>query len=320
MSMLERGSRLRRRIAAVIVAVVGAVGLTGCQGPDLTGMVEDIGVVLSAKPGVEDVETNYQNGFDSGKKVIFKVKMAAGATSTQARDVAAALDHESGDEFDGYDQKFNLTMPDRTISIIDRTNADIMAERTPRLLALAAAPSRSWLSWENYSDPETDADRLRFVEQQSDPFENLSAVRAEFGSESLLLEMSDTASVTWSVGFPFSEQGQNRLETAVEPIRDNTKRITIADDQVSDYFAVVPDGPDKVSRVRENIERIDATAADPWQFTWAVGPDPTGASDSSSGGVISVGGCDYDPDSEVQLTQEAEKTQDQLRRIYDTCR
>lgn len=282
-------------------------------------MVDDIGVVLTAKPGVEDVETIYQNGFDSGKNVIFKVKMAAGGTRAQAVDVAAALDHESGDEFDGYDQKFTLTMPDRTISIIDRTNGDIMAERTPRLLALASAPSRSWLSWENYSDPETDADRLRFVEQQSDPFENLSAVRAEFGSENLLLEMTDTSSVAWLVDFPFSERGQARLETAVEPIRDTAKRINIADDQVSDYFAVVPDGADRVSRVREIIERIDATAAGPWHFTWAVGPDPTAASDRSSGGLVNVGGCDYDPDSEVQLTQQAEKTQDQLRRIYDTC-
>lgn len=318
-SMVERGARLRRRVAALIIAAVGTVGLTGCMGPDLTGMVDDIGVVLSGKPGVDDVETIYQNGFDSGKKVIFKVRMAADATTAQSVEVAAALDQESGDEFDGYDQNFSLNMPDRTITIIDRTNSDIMAERTPRLLALASAPSRSWLIWESDSVPATDGDRLRMVEPQSDPFESLSAVRAEFGSESLLVEMTETTSVTWHVSFPFSEQGQARLESVFQPIRDTARRITIAGDQVSNYFAVVPDGPDKVGLIRESIERIDTTTADPWQFTWAVGSDPTGAYDSSAGGVISVGGCDYDPDSEVQLTQEAENTQDQLRTIYDTC-
>lgn len=126
-SMVERGARLRRRVAALIIAAVGTVGLTGCMGPDLTGMVDDIGVVLSGKPGVDDVETIYQNGFDSGKKVIFKVRMAADATTAQSVEVAAALDQESGDEFDGCDQNFSLNMPDRTITIIDRTNSDIMA-------------------------------------------------------------------------------------------------------------------------------------------------------------------------------------------------
>ncbi|MCU4296607.1 hypothetical protein D3I60_05865 [Brevibacterium permense] len=315
--MLQRG--VRRRISAVIVAAIGAVGLTGCQGPDLSGRADVIGAVLSAKPGVEDVKTQYQNGFDSGRSITYIVKMAAGATTAQSVEVAAALDQETGDEFDLYDQDLRLLLSGRVVEISDLTSSDIMADRASHLLALSSELSVSRLEWRQASEQTTFDDALELSETQEDIFGMVNAVRAELGSEQFELRARDSAMTEWDVAFPYSEQAQGRLETAVEPHLGQVKKVAIDDSQVSRLSVVVPDGVDVVSRLRGIIERIDSADARPWEFDWALGSDPTGAVDPSTKGSVNVAGCEYNEDPDRQMTSAAQTTQDQLRRIYDTC-
>lgn len=317
--MLERGAR-RRRVAALIVAVVGAVGLSACQGPDLSDRADDIGAVLSGKPGVADVETQYQNGFDSGRSVTYTVKMAPGASTAQSVDVAAALDHETGDEFDRYDQELRLLLSGRAVEIRDATSSDIMADRASHLLALASEMSVNRLEWRQASEQTTFEDVLELTDPQNDIFGTINAVRAELGTEQFDLRVRDSAQTEWAVAFPYAEQAQARLETAIEPILPMTVQVVIDDNQVSGLFVVVPDGPDVVSRLRGIIERVDSSDAQPWYFDWALGSDPTGTIDYSTKGSANVGGCEYDEDPDRQITSATQATQDQLRTIYDTCR
>ena len=320
MSMLVCGTRLRLRIAAVIVAVIGAVGLTGCMGPGLSGRADDIGAVLSAKPGVEDVETQYQNGFDSGRSITYIIKMVPGASTAQSVDVAAALDQETGDEFDRYDQELRLLLSGRAVEISDASNSDIMADRASHLLALASEMSVNRLEWRQASEQTTFEDVLELTDPQDDIFGTINAVRAELGTEQFDLRVRGSAQTEWAVAFPYAEQAQARLETAIEPILPTTVQVVIDDNQVSGLFVVVPDGPDVVSRLRGIIERVDSPDAQPWYFDWALGSDPTGAVDYSTKSLVNVGGCEYDEDPDRQITSATQTLQDQLRTLYDTCR
>ncbi|WP_166972878.1 hypothetical protein [Brevibacterium atlanticum] len=306
--------------AAMITAVVLTLGVSGCTGPDLSNTVDDIGGVLSASPGVEDVETSYLNGFDSGRSINYRVTMDAAASAAQATEVAAALDRETGDEFDRYTQNLSLIMAGRTIKVSDATNGDIMAAKVPRLLEMSSTLSVDKVSWSEQSDGVDFDDSLEISDAGTDPFRTLDAARAQFGSEEFQLSTRETSGVDWYVAFPFSEQGQERLESVFDPLRTSLNRLNIDGDQVSSFVAVVPAGADEVTRLRGIIDRIESTTTNPWDFSWAEGADPTGPFDYSSGGIVNVGGCEYDEDAEGQLTQTAQTIQDQLRDSYDTCR
>ncbi|MGO2036899.1 MAG: hypothetical protein ACTH2U_10500 [Brevibacterium sp.] len=316
---MERATRIRGRLAASLAVGVLAVGFSGCSSPDLSNRADDIGGVLSASPGVADVETSYQNGFGSGRSIRYRVTMDAEASTAQATEVAAALDRETGGEFDGYTQDLNLTMANRSIKVSDTTNGDIMAQKVPRLLDLSAMLSDDEVSWKEQPESANVDDTLEIREAGTDPFTTLDAVRAQFGSEDFQLTMRESSGVDWYVAFPFTAQGQDRLESVFDPLRTTTNRLNIDDDQVSSFVAVVPAGPDEADRLRTIIDSIESTTTDPWDFFWAEGPEPTGSFDSSTGGVVDVGGCEYDEDSEQQLTQGAQVIQDQLRATYDTC-
>ena len=69
------------------------------MGPGLSGRADDIGAVLSAKPGVEDVETQYQNGFDSGRSITYIIKIfkcSLGAISIIKFHIICFFYHASG--------------------------------------------------------------------------------------------------------------------------------------------------------------------------------------------------------------------------------
>ncbi|WP_210602733.1 hypothetical protein [Brevibacterium oceani] len=309
------------RVGAVMIAAVAlTLGISGCTSPDLSSRADDIGGVLSASPGVEEVETSYQNGFDSGRSITYRVTMDAGANTAQATEVAAALDLETGDEFDRYTQNLSLNMAGRIIKVSDTTNGDIMAAKVPRLLEMSTALSVDEVNWSEQSDDVDFDDSLEVRDSGTDAFQTLSAARAQFGSEEFQLRTRETSGVDWYVAFPFSEQGQERLESVFDPLRTSLNRLNIDGDQVSSFVAVVPAGPDEVIRLRGIIDRIASTTTNSWNFSWAEGADPTGQFDSASGGIVNVGGCEYDEDSEGQLTQSAQTIQDQLRDTYDTCR
>ncbi|WP_181276059.1 hypothetical protein [Brevibacterium oceani] len=320
--MMSRQTRFgaRARVGAVMIAAVAlTLGISGCTGPDLSGRADDIGGVLSASPGVEDVETSYQNGFDSGRSITYRVTMDAAASTAEATEVAAALDRETGDEFDRYTQDLSLLMAGRIIEVSDTTNGDIMAAKVPRLAEMSTALSVDEVSWSEQADDVDFDDSLEISDAGTDPFRTLDAVRVQFGSEEFQLRTRETSGVDWYVAFPFSEQGQGRLESVFDPLRTSMNRLNIDGDQVSSFVAVVPAGPDEVTRLRGIIDRIESTTTNPWNFSWAEGADPTGPFDSSTGGIVNVGGCEYDEDSERRLTRSAQTIQDQLRDTYDTC-
>jgi hypothetical protein len=316
--MVESGTRMRATV--VSVASVLAVGLSGCMGPDLSSRADDIGGAISAVEGVEHVETSYGNDIETGRSLVYEVTMDDDASASQAVDAAGVLERETGDEFDRYSQELRLTVQDRIVTIGDETNGDIMAKKAPRLLALASSLSGSDVSWEESSDSNAFDNYLEIRDSEDGPFEAVDAVNEEFGSDDFHLHMFDHSGVEWYVAFPFSDQAQERVGSAAGPVLDTAERIDIADDQVSYFSAAVPDGPDKASRLRNIIERIDSPNDQPWDFTWAVGSDPTGPLDSSTGGIVNVGGCEYDGGGHGRKTRDAQRTQDQLRDIYDTCR
>ena len=318
--MVKQATRIRGVIATWLVVGVLAVGLSACMGPDLSNRAEDIGGVLSASLGVEKVESSYQNGVDSGRSISYTETMDPAASTAQATEVAAALDRETGDEFDGYTVNLILTRSSLTTKVSDTTNGDIMGQKMPGLVELSTTLPVDEVSWREQSDSANFDDSLEISEAGTDAFKTLDAVRAQFGSDEFRLTTRETSGVTWYVAFPFSAQGQERLESVFDPLRTSVKRLNIDGDQVSSFVAVVPAGPDEVTRLRGIIDRIASTTTNPWDFYWAEGPDPSGPSDTSSGGVVNVGGCEYGEDSEGQLTQEAQKVQDQLRAVYDTCR
>lgn len=314
--MGERRAHHRRRIASVAAVFVAAVGLSGCFGPDLSDRAHDIGGVLSTKPGVEDVRTVYQNGFDSGRLLAHTVTMSSDATHNQAVEVAATFDQETGSEFDRYDQELTLVISHQVIEMRDATASDIMAERTPHLLALASELSADRIEWNQQSEQSTFEDSLELRDAQTDPFRTISAVRTELGSEDFQLRTRAPSQAEWTVAFPYSEQAQNRLETAISPILDQNDEIRIEDDQVSSYRVEVPDGPAAVSQLRDKIERIDVVNTQPWDFHWTLNAGPN---NQWNPGWVNVGGCDYGDEPDSQSTTGTQTVEDQLRALYDTC-
>lgn len=296
-------------------------GLSGCLGgPDLSGRADDIGGVLSAMPGVEDVETNYQNGFDSGVSIGYVVTLAATATDSQAGDVAARLDDEINDEFDRYDQKLKLLRSGQVIEVKDQTHGDVISQMTPRLLSLASSLPAAELNWKEASKASKFENDLEIRDPQANPYDTLDAVRAQFGSEDLLLSMRESGGARWNVEFPFSQQAQDEMESEFVPLLPKIQQITIDHDQVLLFDMSVPDGPNLVGRLRGIIELIDSTTTEPWSFRWSKAQDPTNPTDAFSlSGSVEVGGCDVDSDSDADKTAETEAAQDQLRDIYGKC-
>ncbi|MGO1290069.1 MAG: hypothetical protein ACTMH0_02130 [Brevibacterium linens] len=314
--MVGRRAGFRKTIAAGAAVLALTVGLSGCFGPDLSDRAHDIGGVLSTKPGVEDVRTVYQNGFDSGRLLAHTVTMSTDATHNQAVEVAATFDQETGSEFDRYDQELTLVISHQVIEMRDSTSSDIMEERTPHLLALASELSADRIEWDQQSEQNPFDDSLRLTAVQSGPFRTLSVVRAELGSESFELRTKAPSRAEWMVAFPYSEQAQNRLETAISPILGQTDEIRIEDDQVSSYRVEVHDGPAAVGQLREKIERIDTVNPQPWDFHWNL---TTGPNSQWNPGWVNVGGCDYGEEPDSQSASSAQTLEDQLRALYDTC-
>lgn len=307
-------------MVAVTLAMLLVV-LSGCLGgPDLSGRADDIGGVLSAMPGVEDVETSYQNGFDAGVSIGFDVTMAATATDSQAGDVAARLDSEIGDEFDRYDQKLRLLRSGQVIEVEDQTHGDVITQKIPRMLALASSLSADELNWNEASKGSKFENDLEIRDPQANPYDTLDAVRAQFGSEDVQLRMNQVTGADWNVTYPFSQQAQDEMESEFVPLLDKMTQINIDHDDVTLFYAVVPDGSNLVGRLRGIIELIDSTTTEPWDFHWALGQASTNQFDSSTGGIVNVGGCEYGEGEGGRQTQEAAAAQDQLRDIYDTCR
>ena len=314
--MVGRRAGFRKTIAAGAAVLALTVGLSGCFGPDLSDRARDIGGVLSTKPGVEDVRTVYQNGFDSGRLLAHTVTMSTDATHNQAVEVAATFDQETGSEFDRYDQELTLVISHQVIEMRDYTSSDIMADRTPHLLALASELSADRIEWDQQSEQSTFEDSLELRAAQADPFRTISAVRTELGSEDFQLRTRAPSQAEWMVAFPYSEQAQNRLETAISPILGQTDEIRIEDDQVSSYRVEVHDGPAAVGQLREKIERIDTVNPQPWDFHWNL---TTGPNSQWNPGWVNVGGCDYGEEPDSQSTSSAQTLEDQLRALYDTC-
>src|SRR5699024_4003789 len=102
--MNDRGRRGPVSIACVLVAVF--LALAGCSPrPDLSGRVQEISDVLSALPGVDDVDHYYQNQeevrrFDRAQPVIFDDRIASEARDDAILGVASALIKQVADASD----------------------------------------------------------------------------------------------------------------------------------------------------------------------------------------------------------------------------
>lgn len=316
------------RITVAMISVMAMfLGLSGCiSRPDLSNRAAQIAGVIAGLPGVDDVDDNYQNGFDSGLRLIYDVTMTAGATDAEVANVATTVNSEVGDEFDDYNRELSLFMGEFSVVLNDESDVDELRQSLVRLRALSATLLSGKLTWTEPGDTDIDPENeLEVRETAQDPSTVVSAVRDQFGTEQMRVKVVDTNNYAWKVVFPYSQQAQNRLVTAIGPVTADLEQIEIDKDRVSYVEADVEDSPNAATRLMAIIDRIDSGTSGPWRFWWSVDKPTTAQNNLASGGPVSVGACVYYEDSEQEkdpaghLTQEAIAIQDQLRSKYDTC-
>ena len=320
------------RVSVSMITVLALfVGLSGCIGrPDLSNRAEEIAGVIAGLPGVDDIDDYYQDGFDSGRSLTYRVTMGAEATDAEVANVASTVNREVGDEFDDYDRELSLTTADFSVDLNGEPDVDELRQRLLRLQALNAsltshAPLTSqMLTWTVNDDTDRD-NELVIQEATQDPFTVLSAVRDQFGTEQMSVTVSSSDTAVWNVAFPYSPQAQNRLASVLRPLPPEMEAIRIDQDRVTEVESDVDDPATAVTRLIAIIDRVSSVTSQPWIFRWSGGQPPTGQTNLASGGMVSVGACEYHEDSPWEedpaehLTQDAIEVQDQLRSKYDTC-
>lgn len=323
--MLTTGLRAHRINFVIITIVALVVGVSGCADrPDLSNRADDIGGVLSVMPGVGDLKTIYQNGFDSGQDLKYEVTMEMGATDDQMADVASTLNGYVGDEFDDYDRILKFIMDDVSMLILGKPDVDELRQRLNSLERLRTAIPAGAVEWEEKDNDEGSdyENEIEIRNDTEDPFTVMSAVRDHLGSAKPLLHFEGQDD--WTVKFPYSPAAQDKLASALEPVAPALWKMEIEQDHVTDVKADLDDnGPDVTSRLSALIDQVNRGSSEPWRFRWSTPYPSPNPDDLISAGVVSVRSCEYydEPgeDPTENMTQKAIAVQNQLRAKYDTC-
>lgn len=314
----------------MITVAAMIVGLSGCVSrPDLSDRAEEIGDVLAPMPGVEKVETDYLVS-DSGRTLRYRVTMTAEATDDEAAKLASTLNSEVGPEFEDYNHELTMMMSGFTLELPIETAADALRQQMPHLRVLASSLAASEVLWREFPDNDNIEDTLEIKSLSGNPFDAFSAVRDQFGTDAMSLRLEQTSKAMWYVKFPYSVPAQDGLEAALGSGLKEMDQIIVDSDQLTSVSAIVSEGPKVVSRLRRIIDLVNSSTSDPWSFDWSVEPSSTSKNktknnDLSTGGLVSVGGCDYDRHSAAEqdpssyMTSEAIAVQNKLRGIYDKC-
>ncbi|MDN6378736.1 hypothetical protein [Brevibacterium aurantiacum] len=330
--MFEARVPVRRVTLAMIAVMVMIFGLSGCErspdpnpSPDLSSRADEIGDVLSALPGVETVATYYRKD-NSVQRLTYVAIMADGATDEKAIHVASTLNDEIGSEFDNFDRGLTVKQSGLTIALRTETAVESLKHLPSRLRALTSALGVGGVTWFDSWDDRYSEDILEIDSASGSPFDVITAVRDQFGSEEIQLRLDRGNDAQWSVTFPYSVQAQDKLESAVgTDLEKVMQRIEIDGDHLTNLTVAVDSGPDVVGRLEDIIDRADSGTSAPWSFNWSVGSSRSTDGNLLTGGHISVGSCDYAHDSAKEkepsqfMTTEAIKAQTQLRDSYDTC-
>ncbi|MCI4010583.1 hypothetical protein [Brevibacterium sp. ZH18] len=310
-------------VAITLAALI--IGLSGCIGrADLSDRADEIEAALSALPGVEKISGEYQNGFDSGRRLVYRVDMAPGATDGDLVNVAETLNSEAGDDFVNFERDLTLRLPHISVALNGKPDIGQLRQQLPRLRSLTSALSAETLSWEANNDNDLD-DSLTIRDSDGDAFTVLSAVRDVFGSQQMRVNYGNSGTSAWEVEFPYSLQAQNTLAAALHSGTREMNKIEIDDDHVTFASARLTTEANATTKLTTLIDQINGGTSEPWRFTWLAEQPGGRQNNKTPGGTVSVGACTYDMKSNSEreparfLTSNALKIQDTLRAKYDTC-
>lgn len=327
--MNDRGRRGPVSIACVLVAVF--LALAGCSPrPDLSGRVQEISDVLSALPGVDDVDHYYQNqeeqlGFDGARQLYFEVRIASEASDDEIIGVASTFISEVADAFDDYDRELVLRMPDFTVDINGTPDPDRLRQRLSGMKEQSPILAAETFKWGVRNDDDS-GDVLTIGDTSATPDAVLTAARSLVGSEQVMVKASPRGGARWEVRFPYSAEAQNRLFAALgQGVPDGVDMIAISDDQVEYVSVSLDSGTDATMRLKTVIDTIAAGTPPPWTLSWRVPEAKPNPHNLATGSTVSVGGCEYNPvadhasDPAEHFTPDAIAVRDELRAQYDTC-
>lgn len=314
-----------RIILVTITLAALIVGMSGCIArTDLSARADEIEGALSALPRVEKLSGEYQNSFDSGRRLVYRVDMAPGATDGDLVNVAETLNGEAGDDFVDYERDLTLRLPHTSVALNGKPDLDQLRQHLPRLRSLASTLNAQTLNWEANNDNDLD-DSLTIWGTDGNAFTVLSAVRDVFGSQGMRVRLGNSGTAEWEVEFPYSLQAQNKLAAAFHSGTREMDKIKIDDDQVTFASAHLTDEANATTRLATLIDQINDGTSEPWSFTWLAEQPRGRQNNKTAGGTVSVGACTYDKNSNGERepaqyrTSAALKIQDTLRAKYDTC-
>ena len=185
------------------------------------------------------------------------------------------------------------------------------------------------MTWERNSENDN-LNTLRVTGTTVDGFAAVSAIRAAFGSEEMSVAYSGDRQQKWAIGFPYSADAQQALESGLRRASPDVRMMKINENQVSFLSVWARDVPEAASVLSQIIVEVRTAVPGEWTLQWIDADSGAGAGagagQRSFGGSVSVGGCDYNANSSEEadpsqhFTPSAIALRDQLRSKYDTCR
>ena len=281
--------------------------------------------MLTSMPGVETVHTQYQNGFSTGLVLQHRVRMEAGSSSEEVRNATQALNQAVGDDFDDYSRDLRFHQGSLSIGLEGVPDIAVLSQDLSRLDALTTRLSGGSLAWDR-NFVKDNLNSLSVRGSATDGFAALSAVRATFGTEEMRVRYSGERQQDWDIGFPYSADAQQALESAFRGASPDARMMKIHDNQVSFLSVWARDAPETASVLSGIIDEVRTVTPGEWRLHWMDTEGGAGTGQPSFGGSVSVGGCDYNPkspqetDPSQHFTPSAIAIRDQLRSKYDTCR
>src|SRR5699024_553697 len=167
----------------------------------LSGRVQEIADVLSALPGVDDVDHYYQNqeeqlGFDGARQLYFEVRIASEASDDQIIGVASTFISEVADAFDDYDRELVLRMPDFTVAIRGTPDPVRVRQRPSGRESRRPVPAAGTFQRGVRKDDDS-GDAPTIADTSATPDAVLTAARRLVGSEQVMVKASPRGGARW---------------------------------------------------------------------------------------------------------------------------
>ncbi|ETA66581.1 hypothetical protein AmyhaDRAFT_0343 [Haloechinothrix halophila YIM 93223] len=301
------------RFALAVLCVAGVV-VAGCTGvPDREPQVQRLEDEVSAMPGVEDFRVIYSNSVKTGSKLNVTVRMPT-ASEAQIAEVATRITVLKQDDFDGYSESTEFEIGDRLMLRFDgQLSSDRVVKRARRLRQLGSAVPKAEINW--YGG------ELE-LREAPDIAGSLAAVRTEFGSEPVRVEVMPDDGPWWTVDFPFSIAQQQRIRGQLSELRVDVAYVRVANGRPSGLSVGVSDPKTAYRDLNALIATMRPTREHPMSLSWRW--DGSAQDDRKFQGMVHVAGCGYsntagEKDPERYFTQKAIDLQRRLRDEFDTC-